>query len=63
MVLLLNNRGGLLGEEIVSKGTVNGTMITQERYIYALWLTTPFPLSCCITIPAEIRLPAGKIFC
>lgn len=37
MVLLLNNRGGLLGEEIVSKGTVNGTMITpREIYLCAL---------------------------
>ncbi len=37
MALLLNNRGGLLGEEIISKGTVNGTMVTpREIFLCAL---------------------------
>lgn len=37
MVLLLNNRGGLLGEETVSKGTVNGTMVSpREIFLCAM---------------------------
>lgn len=37
LIIMLNCKGGLLGEEVVSKGTVNGTMISpREIFLSAM---------------------------
>lgn len=37
LIIMLNCKGGLLGEEVVSKGTVNGTMISpREVFLSAM---------------------------
>ena len=61
LLLMLNQKGRLLREKYMFKGTVNASMVSPREIFLRRCLPELFRSSCSTIIPAGMQAPAGRI--